>query len=100
MPGFTTELEIELSQVQPAKEGGMRRTKCYTEPGLHDTHKNIWKTGQASHIKVTYICMCVLYTACSCSVQKTHLDSLGKSSETEMPNDLCVNWNRMPEFAK
>lgn len=30
MPGFATELEIELRQVQPAKERGMKRTKHHT----------------------------------------------------------------------
>lgn len=79
MPGFTTELEIELSQVQSAKEGGMRRTKYYTHPGLHDSHTRHW-TSIASHIKVTYICLCLLYTACSCCCAKRHLVRPGDSS--------------------
>lgn len=59
MPGFTTELETELSQVQPAKEGGMRRTKCYTHTQVYMTHTRTprhW-TSIVSHIKVTYICV-------------------------------------------
>lgn len=42
----------------------------------------------ASHIKVTYICMHVLYTPCSCCSAKRHLVSPGKSSQTEIPNYL------------